>query len=284
VARVLDARKNRLLLGAFVVSHLVVISQQVDAGGGTSLLERTVLDVLSPLQRAAASGLRGVAALWHGYVGLRGSRQESEKLAERVASLEAELQETRQQVEESSRLREVLELKKVLPLDTVAAEVVARDGIPWFRTLTLNRGREAGIDLNAAVLSPTGVVGRVVAVGSRVARVQLIVDRDSGVGAILERSRAPGVVSGDASGKSGSLTMKYVSTLADVAAGDRVVTSGLDRIYPKGLVLGRVESVSPPVGLFKDVRVTPSARFDLLETVLVVRGAPEEGSLTESVR
>lgn len=284
MARALDARKNGFLLAALIVSHLVVISQQVDGGGGASLLERIVLNALSPLQRGAAASIRGVALLWKGYVDLRGVRQEQERLADRVKSLEAELQEARPQVEESGRLREFLDLKKVLPLDTVAAEVVARDGLPWFRTLTLNRGREAGIAVNAAVLSPTGIVGRVVAVGSRVARVQLIVDRDSGVGAILERSRAPGVVSGDASGKSGFLTMKYVSTLTDVAAGDRVVTSGLDRIYPKGLVIGRVESVSPPAGLFKDVRVTPSARFDLLETVLVVRGAPEKAALPDSVR
>ena len=284
MARALDARKNRFLLAALIVSHLVVISQQVDGGGGASLLERLVLNALSPLQRAAAAGIRGVALLWSGYVDLRGARQEQERLAERVKGLEAELQEARPQIEESERLREALALKKMLPLDTVAAEVVAREGLPWFRTITLNRGREAGITVNAAVLSPTGVVGRVVAVGSRVARVQLILDRDSGVGAVLERSRAPGVVSGDASGKSGFLTMKYVSTLTDVVAGDRVVTSGLDRIYPKGLVIGRVESVSPPAGLFKDVRVTPSARFDLLETVLVVRGVGEKPVFTDSVR
>lgn len=284
MARALDARKNGFLLAALIVSHLVVISQQVDGGGGASLLERLVLNALSPFQRGAAAGIRGLALLWNGYVDLRGARQEEERLAQRVKGLEAELQETRPQVEESGRLREVLDLKKMLPLDTIAAEVVARDGLPWFRTITLDRGREAGITVNAAVLSPTGVVGRVVAVGSKVARVQLILDRDSGVGAILERSRAPGVVSGDASGKSGLLTMKYVSTLTDVVAGDRVVTSGLDRIYPKGLVIGRVESVSPPAGLFKEVRVTPSARFDLLETVLVVRSVPEKPKFTDSVR
>jgi rod shape-determining protein MreC len=284
VARVLDARRNRLLLGALIVTHLVIISEQVDGGGGVPLLERVVFDLVSPFQRATASGLRGAAALWRGYLDLRGAREESARFAERVAALETDLQQARREAEESRRLREALGLEKILPIDTVAAEVIARDGLPWFRTITLNRGREAGIRLDAAVLSPTGVVGRVIAVGPHAARAQLILDRDSGVGAILERSRVPGVVSGEASGKSGFLLMNYVSALADVKVGDRVVTSGLDRIYPKGLVIGRVESVSPPAGLFKDVRVTPSARFSLLETVLVVRGLQEEPVFERSVR
>ncbi len=284
MAHVLDARRNRLLLTAFIVSHLVIISQQVDGGGGASLLERMVFDVISPFQRATASGLRGAGALWRGYLDLHGAREQNAILSERVAALEGELQQARQQAEESARLREALDLEKILPIKTVAAEVVARDGLPWFRTITLNRGRGSGIRLNAAVVSPTGVVGRVIAVGSQASRVQLILDRDSGAGAVLERSRVPGVVSGEASGKSGFLTMKYVPALADVEVGDRVVTSGLDGIYPKGLVIGRVESVSPPAGLFKDVRVTPSARFNVLETVLVVRGEASEPSFQESVR
>ncbi len=284
MARVLDARRNRILLAAFIVSHLVIISQQVDGGGGASLLERLVFEVISPFQRGTASVLRGVGALWRGYLDLHGAREENAVLSGRVAALESELQQVRQQAEESARLREALDLEKILPIRTVAAEVVARDGLPWFRTITLDRGRRAGIQLNAAVLSPTGVVGRVIAVGSRAARVQLILDRDSGAGAMVERSRVPGVVSGEASGKSGFLTMKYVAAMADVDVGDRVVTSGLDGIYPKGLVIGRVESVSPPAGLFKDVRVTPSARFNLLETVLVVREEASEASLDDSVR
>ena len=266
------------------MSHLLVISQQVDGGGGASLLQRIVFALLSPAQRGVASAIRGAEGLWSGYIGLRGARKDSSRLAQRVADLETELQQTRQQAAQVEKLRELLELKKLLPLETVAAEVVARDGLPWFRTLTLNRGKEAGIALNAAVLSPTGIVGRIIAVGPRAARVQLILDRSSGVGAILERTRTTGVVSGDASGKSGLLTMSYVSSLADVVEGDRVLTSGFDRIYPKGLVIGRVESVSPPAGLFKEVRVMPTARFDQLENVLVVRSAAEAATLTESVR
>jgi len=287
VARVLDTRRSRLLLAALVLGHLIVISQQVDGGGGVSLLERAVFSVLSPLQLGVAGALRGLAAAWTGYVDLRGVRAENARLAQRLSDAERERELDRQRAAEAARLREMLDLKSVLPMDTVAAEVVARDGLPWFRTLTLDKGRSAGIPLNAAVLSPTGVLGRVVALGPRAARVQLLLDRDSGVGALIERTRVTGIVSGPTglaeTGKT-DLIMKYVSALADVAPGDGVLTSGLDRIYPKGLVIGRVRSVGSPAGLFKEVLVAPSARFDEVEAVLVVRDGPEAPVITESVR
>lgn len=287
MARVIDARKSRLLLAGLVVSHLIVISQQVDGGGGASLLERLVFDLLTPVQSLVAAGLRGTQAAWAGYVDLRGVRRKNDDLEARLASLETELESERQGAGEAERLREMLDLRKALPLETVTAQVIARDGLPWFRTLTLDHGTASGIALNAAVLSPTGVVGRVIAVGPGAARVQLLLDRDSGVAALNERSRVTGIVAGqvgvEGAGKT-DLTMKYVSSLADVVVGDRILTSGLDRIYPKGLVVGRVRAIGPAAGLFKEVVVAPSARFDQIESVLVVRGKAEPVSLTESVK
>jgi rod shape-determining protein MreC len=166
------------------------------------------------------------------------------------------------------------------------AEVIAREGMPWFRSITINKGREAGVALDAPVLSPTGVVGRVISVGPRAARVQLLQDRDSGAGVLIERSRVKGVVSGQvgfAESSSGDLVMKYVPEAADVVVGDVVVTSGQDRIYRKGLVVGRVHFVSPG-SLFKEVLVEPSARFEKLEEVLVVRGGQEQPLPIEAVR
>jgi len=155
--------------------------------------------------------------------------------------------------------------------------VVARDGVPWFRTLTLDKGERDGVRLDAAVISSTGIVGRVVAVGPSAARVQVLLDRDSGAAALIERSRVSGVVSGQVSApETGSedLALKYIPGRADVVVGDVVVTSGLDRIFPKGLVIGRVRLVGDVTGLFRDVSVEPSARFSSLEEVLVLKGAP----------
>jgi rod shape-determining protein MreC len=287
VARVIDTRRSRLLLAALVVSHLVVIGHQVDGGEGLSLLQRVVFKTLAPVQHVVAVAVHGVGQAWSSYLDLRSVHDENTRLADRVAGLERQIQDEQQRVLEAARLRELLELRQVLPVATIAAEVVGRDGLPWFRTLTLDKGKQDGIELDAAVLSPTGVVGRVVAVGPRAARVQLLLDRDSGVAAMIERSRVAGVVCGQVGfadqGKP-DLVMKYVSSLSDVAVGDRVLSSGLDRIYPKGLVIGRVRSVGAGAGLFREVVVTPSAGFDRLEEVLVVRDPPEQPALTEAIR
>jgi len=287
VAKVVETRRSRLLLAALVVSHLVVISHQVDAGGGDSLLEHVLFGIFSPIQTAVARLVAGVSSAWSGYVALHGVREQNTAMLAQLHALELELDQTRQRASESERLRELLALKQAIPLQTVAAEVVAREGLPWFRSVTLDKGTRAGVALDAPVISASGVVGRVIAVGPHASRVQLLLDRDAGVGVVLERSRATGVASGQVGLEEAShseLLMKYVSVLADVTPGDRVLTSGLDRIYPKGLVVGRVHSVGASSGLFKEVLVTPTARFEELEGVLVVTAPGDPLTLTESVR
>jgi len=286
VAAVLDARRSRFLLVGLVLIHLVAISHQVDGGGGASLLQRVIFGVLSPLQNAVSAVVRGISGAWTGYVNLRGAREESGRLEERVRVLETLLQERGHLARETERLRELLGLREILPLDTVVAEVVTRDGLPWYRTITIDKGSDDGLALEAPVISPTGVVGRIIALGPRAAKVQLLQDRDSGAGVLIERSRVSGVVSGQVGFSdtgSSDLVMKYVRDLADVVAGDVVVTSGQDRIYPKGLVVGRVRSVGKGSGLFKEILVEPSARFDQVEEVLVVKKVKSPVTLKQRV-
>lgn len=277
MAQAVPARQSRFLLVGLVLAHLAAISHQVDGGGGVSLLQRGVLGVVSPLQRAVARTAFLGTELWRGFVFHRETYAENRKLRERVRALETELQLVAHRAQESARLRELLELRQAVPLDTLAARVVGRDGVPWFRSLTLDKGEADGVALDAAVISATGVVGRVFAVGPHAARVQVLLDRDSGAAALVERSRVMGVVSGQVTGAdtgAEDLALKYVPERADVVVGDLVVTSGLDRIFPKGLAIGRVRAIGEVAGLFRDVRVEPSARFDRLEEVLVLRGAP----------
>ena len=268
------ARRGRFLLVALVLAHLALISHQVDGGGGVSLLQRAILSAVSPVQRGVGAVVAGAAEAWRGYGFHRETYEENRRLEQRLRELEAELQARAPRAQEVEQLRELLQLRKALPLDTVAAQVIGRDGLPWFRTLTLDRGEADGVALDSPVLSPTGVVGRVFAVGPHAARVQVLLDRDSGAGVTVDRSRVAGVVSGQVSAPTtgdADLLLKYVPDRADVTVGDLVVTSGLDRIYPKGLVVGRVRFVGQSSGLFRDIRVEPSARFESLEEVLVVR-------------
>jgi rod shape-determining protein MreC len=276
MAHATPAWRSRFLLVGLVLAHLAAISHQVDGGGGFSLLERGLLGVFSPLQRAMGWVVGGAGELWRGWAFHRQTYEENRLLEERVRQLEIELQARTARAQEAERLRELLGLRQAVPMDTVAAQVVARDGVPWFRSLTIDKGEADGVDLDTPVVSPTGVVGRVFAVGPHAARVQVLLDRDAAAGVLVERSRVPGVVSGQVSGEAsgaGDLVLKYVPERSDVAVGDVVVTSGLDRIYPKGLVVGRVRSVGKGAGLFRDIRVEPSARFDRIEEVLVIRQA-----------
>jgi rod shape-determining protein MreC len=287
VARAIEGRKSRFLLAALVLAHLVVISRQVEGEGGVSLLQRGLWSVLIPPQRLMASAIHGVNGVWLGYVGLRGARDENRHLQERVHSLETQLQASQQQIGEATRLREILELRPILPFPTLTAQVIAREGVPWFRNLTIDKGLKDGVALNAPVLGVGGVMGRVVEVGPTAAKVQLLLDRDCGVGVRIERTRTTAVVAGQvAFSDSGTsdLLMKYVPVLADVVVGDVVVTSGLDQIYPKGLVVGRVHSVGKGSGLFKEVAVQPSANFEKIEEVMVATAPPPPPVLTESVR
>jgi rod shape-determining protein MreC len=273
VALAVDTRRNRFLLVGLVLLHVAAISHQVDGGDGLSLLQRGLFSLLSPLQRGMSAVVGGVREVWNGYGFHRETYTENRRLEERVRYLETMLQERSHLAHEAERLRELLGLREILPMETLVADVVSRDGVPWFRSLTINRGSSDGVVLDAPVISPTGVVGRVIAVGPRAARVQILLDRDSGAGVLIERSRVSGVVSGQViqpETGAADLLLKYVSERADVAEGDVVVTSGFDRIYPKGLVVGRVSYVGEGSGLLKEIRVEPSARFDRLEEVLVV--------------
>jgi rod shape-determining protein MreC len=157
--------------------------------------------------------------------------------------------------------------------------------MPWAGKVTVSKGSADGVTLNMPVISPSGVVGRVIALGPHAAKVQLILDRDSGVGVIIERSRTIGVLEGlSDDSDAGDLPMLFVPALADVKVGDTVVTSGLDQIYPKGLTVGVVSRVLPATGLVKDVFVAPSARVHQMEEVLLVRVPPESLETPESVR
>ena len=118
-----------------------------------------------------------------------------------------------------------------------------------------------------AVIAPAGIVGRIVVPSSRAAKVQLLIDRNAEAGALIARSRAQGVVVGEGDER---LRMEYVSEVADVVNGDLVVTSGIDGIFPKGFVIGRVESVEKAGGMYKRIVLRPAVDFRSLEDVLVV--------------
>ena len=261
-------RAGYLVLGV-LVAHLVVISVQVDISPGSSVLHGVTFGLLSEAQRLVSSTVVAGRGLWNGYVSLRGAHEEKVELQEQIARLQLQLQTQDALVQQAQSLERLLELDRTVNLMTLSARVIGVDATPWFRTVTVDRGRRDGVEAELAVIAPGGVVGRVVGTPwMRAARVQLIIDRNAAAGALIERTRVPGVVVG--SGDGASLRMQYVSNLEDVQVGDAVVTSGADGIYPHGLAVGRVTSVRRGPSLYKSIVVEPALEFDRMEHVLIV--------------
>lgn len=270
-AAVLAGRRRAApLLVVALLGHLVLVSLQVNTTGGVTVFSSLVFGVYGGIQRTVAGVAGGVKGTWTHYVGLWNVQEENARLRDEINRLEIQLQAQRALALRGERLEALLGVQQNLPQRTLAAEVVAGDATSWFRTVTINRGRADGVAPDMAVLSPRGIVGRVVgrpAPTNRAARVQLLVDRNAAAAALIERSRAGGVVVGD---DGVMLRMDFVSTLADVQVGDVVVASGLDGIYPKGFVIGEVIAVEKGAGLYQEVRVKPAVDFAGVEEVLVV--------------
>ena len=270
----LGSRGGHLVFFLVLVGQALLLSSQVTTEGGHSALRALLIGLFSPIQRGADAALGTVSSVWYGYVDLRGVREENARLKEDLARLEQVLWMERDVVASYRRLSSVLELAERIPGNPIVAEVVGLDASAWFRTITVNRGTAQRVALNAPVIAAGGLVGRVISIGSDVAQIQLLTDRDCSVGALLARTRARGVVAG--SGEQASptgLTLNYVSNLEDVVEGDLIVTSGMDGIYPKGIAIGRVASVRNGPRLFKLVTVEPAANLDRLEEVFILEAA-----------
>jgi len=242
------------------------------------VLEEVTFGAFAEVQRAAWSVVSGVRHLWTGYITLRNLKTENDALKNQLADAQIELQRQRALADRSRGLVRLLELRDQSKLNTVAAEIIAAGATPDFRTVTIDKGSGDGLKPNMAVIAPAGVVGRVVVPSPRAAKVQLLIDRNAAAGAIIERSRAQGVVVG---GGDERLRMEYVSEAADIAVGDVVITSGIDGIFPKGFIIGHVEAVEKNGPAYKRIVVKPAVDFLSIEEVLVVltpSAAREAGS------
>jgi len=263
----LDIRQRTgYLFMAVTVGHIALISAQVNTERGVPILEAVTFGAFAEVQRGASSVIGGVRTSWGDYLALQTVRSDNDRLQQEVARLQIALQQERAQAEQSRTLEQLLELRSQAQLATVAAGVIAGSASPDFRTLTIDKGTADGLRPDMAVIAPAGVVGRVITPSARAAKVQLLIDRNAAAGALVERSRAQGVVEGTGV----DLRLNYVSETADVKVGDVVVTSGIDGIYPKGFVVGQIESVERGSGAFGAIVVRPAVDFSSLEAVLVV--------------
>ena len=260
-------RRTRYLFGAITIAHVVLISTQVNTKRGVPILEAATFGLFAEVQRSVTSAIAETRIAWGSYVALTDVRRDNERLRRDLADLQVRLQQEQALASQARTLQELLDLRARTPLQTAAAALIGGGSSPDFLTVTIDRGTNDGLRADMAVIAPAGVVGRVILPSARASKVQLLTDRNAAAGALVERSRAQGVVIGTGTDR---LRMDYVPGASDLKAGDRVVTSGIDGIYPKGFVIGQIESVGRGVGAFSAIVIRPAVEFSKLEDVLVV--------------
>ena len=252
---------------AVTVGHVILISAQINAKSGVPLLESVTFGAFSEAQRGMFVLVNQVRSVWSGYLSLRDVRADNDTLRRQLAEARVQVQEQRAIADRSREFERLLELRDRTSLSTTAAEIIASGATVDFRTVTIDKGQREGLKANMAVIAPAGIVGRLVVASPRASKVQLLIDRNAAAGALVERSRAQGVVVGAGDDR---LRLDYVSEASDVVVGDMVVTSGIDGIFPKGFTIGHVIAVEKSGGAYRRITVEPAVDFSSLEGVLVV--------------
>jgi rod shape-determining protein MreC len=266
-------KRTGWLFFGVMMAQVILVSAQVQTKTGVRVLQAVTFELFSHVQFGTASVLSGGRNAWGNYVALRGVHVENEALKRRVADLEVRLQQEHALAARSQQLQVLMDLKSRATVPTLAAEVIAGNPDAVMRTVTIDRGSVDGVLADMAVIAAGGVVGRVIGpVARHAARVQLIIDRNAAAGALTERTRTGGMIVGVEANP--PLRMELVSNLADVKPGDTVVASGVDGIFPKGYLIGRVERTDRGSSLYRTIIVRPSVDFSSLEEVLVVLNPP----------
>lgn len=264
--------RSVVVLIPLLLLHLALISLQVEDPAGVLLFKRWVLLASSPFFNASSAVSHGISSTWRNYVWLHGARQENERLQENVRRLSLRDSALSQIKDENARLHRLLSLNDSLELRSIGAHVVGRTPGFLSNLLVIDRGSQDGVRIDSAVISAEGVVGRTVLVSPHHSQVQLISNPDASIGVMLETTRSPGILKGTGSGV---LDLHYLSNTERVEPGDKVLSSGLDGIYPKGIPVGTVTDSRKGKSVFRVIRVDPAADLIHLEEVLVVLGGPK---------
>ena len=268
-----QARKFIIPILIFLLA-LSLISANLHSRDNMSFFESLVVGITAPVQKVVWGAIDGVGGIWRGYFYLVGLEKENQALKKELQELKLQMNRYREADLANQRLRALLNFKKSIATPLLPAQVVAFDPSGWFQTILIDKGRNDGVVRDMAVVSAEGLVGRVIGVSNHHAKVLLIIDGNSAVDAYIQRSRARGVLVG--LGRELCL-LKYVQRNEDVQVGDKVISSGMGGVFPKGLLVGTVqEVVRGSSGLFQRVEVEPAVNFSRLEEVMVVIQPPAE--------
>jgi rod shape-determining protein MreC len=267
--RILSARwKPIALFLCLLLLALVLTTMNTRLTTSTSFFESLAMSIVMPIQEALDGLMQGVRNFWKSYLDVLHVRGENFRLQQEVDALQGKLQRYEEAVLQQQRLHELLDLRAQVFPNPVVAEVVGIDPSQWAEAVTVNKGSRHNLRKDIAVMTHQGLVGRTVEVAPHYATVLLITDRRSAVDALVQRTRARGIVVG----KSRRLCeLRYVDFHEDIRVGDTIIASGLGEVYPKGLLIGTVMSVrQKSYDLFHEVEVKPAVDLTKLEEVLIL--------------
>jgi len=269
---IFSRRQPLRLLAGVVLAQIFLLAFQIKREHDVRLIRYWAVEAISPVERAGAWVFSRVGGFWSGYVGLHNARVENERLRGELDRLRLRNAQLETEAGEAHRLSALLDFRQVHPeAPMLAAQVIGASADPISHTLFINRGERDRVRRNMAVITPDGVVGKIVEIFPAAAQVLLINDKDSGVGALFSDTRTHGVIRG-----TGDIRprMDYVVNTEKVRVGEAILTSGEDRIFPKGLLVGTVADAAQG-NPFQTIHVEPAARLDRLEDVLVLLSLDE---------
>jgi rod shape-determining protein MreC len=259
--------KSLVLLAGVIVLQVVLLAIQIKRDSQGRLIRVWTVGAFSPFERAGAHGVGNVRGFWNHYFALQNTSRENERLHEENDQLKLQIIQLQSKAAEADRLSGLLNFRQshqTIPM--LGARVIGASANSASQTIYLDRGERDGIKRNMGVITPDGIVGKIIESYSNTAQVLLLTDRESGVGAMFATTRNQGPVAGTGEPL---LQMKYVANDDTVELGERIVTSGMDRIFPPDLPVGVVAEVKPG-NPFKQIRVKPSANLERLEEVIVL--------------
>jgi rod shape-determining protein MreC len=274
-------RNLTILVGVLFLQVLglaVQVKRSADVEN-TRLIRIWAVDAITPLERAVIWLQNGGRSILHDYLFLRGVRAENRQLRDQIEQMRLEQVRLSEDATQAHRLQSLLAFKEQFISKTVAAQVIGSSGSDLSRSIYIDKGDNAGLKPDMAVITAGGIVGKVWLVYPSTSLVLMINDQSSGVGVFTENSRLQGVLRGTPNGE---LVLERVMSDEQVAPGETVLSSGGDQIFPKGLPVGTVSKVSPGKEMFLSIKVKPAADLSRLEEVLVVTEKKEREAVAES--
>ena len=256
-------------LWVFIIGAvLFLLSSNSDLGPTWNPAEQFVIEITAPFQKLIKQTTKSTEELWLNYFRLVDVHHENTQLKNEIHVLKMANSRYRELLATQESLEELLQFKQTINRPVLAAQVIGLDPTGWFKSVIIDKGKWAGLRLDMPVVNAFGVVGRVVSVSSNYAKVLLIIDQNSAVDCLVQRSRDRGMLKGL---MSEICKLDYVAKSNDITMGDIVVTSGLGGVFPKGLPVGRILDVKEISGeLFKDIKIRTAVDFSKLEEVLVI--------------